>query len=362
MGQSLWQTSESIDFIHSSYMWIQTVLPCGKHCQTLQIGTVSWFWLCGRSWRFEIHFWRNIVRFWKSYICSNKLDVQETNQQNQKSFPWMQDWGWTVYPHLINGIWSSQFLETRITAIKNGETPTRTWFVSTPHTIQKRKKFRELIDDLDSVDFISSNVHPSRQEALLYVFEDNEAVIKMIVKGRSPTMRHVSRTHRVALDWLFDRINLDPKIQINYIDTKKPTRRHTNQGEFHTWWMESSFVFIQHLPFQLHEQRQSDSEKNTRRCRWRKIHSKIEADDEFGLAMQRKDSWRVCLYCIRKPEENQIWKSITSEFVDWTAFKNGKTCEGRLLIKLFRVECWRKMVFSRVEIWWSDGSKNGETC
>ena len=35
---------------------------------------------------------------------------------------------------------------------------------------------------------------------LLYVFEDNEAVIKMILKGRSPSMRHVSRTHRVALD------------------------------------------------------------------------------------------------------------------------------------------------------------------
>ena len=49
----------------------------------------------------------------------------------------------------------------------------------------------------------------SHQEALLYVFEDNEAVIKMIIKGRSPTMRHVSRTHRVALDWLFDRISLD---------------------------------------------------------------------------------------------------------------------------------------------------------
>ena len=52
------------------------------------------------------------------------------------------------------------------------------------------------------------------------MFEDNEAVIKMIIKGRSPTMRHVSRTHRVALDWFFDRINLDPKIQIKYIDTK----------------------------------------------------------------------------------------------------------------------------------------------
>ena len=91
---------------------------------------------------------------------------------------------------------------------------------STLHTIQKRKPSQGVINDLDNVDFISSNVNSSHQEALLYVFEDNEAVIKMIIKGRSPTMRHVSRTHRVALDWLFDRINLDPKIQIKYIDTK----------------------------------------------------------------------------------------------------------------------------------------------
>ena len=51
-------------------------------------------------------------------------------------------------------------------------------------------------------------------------FEYSEAVIKMIIKGRSPTMRHVSRNHRVALDWLFDRSNLEPKIQIKYVDTK----------------------------------------------------------------------------------------------------------------------------------------------
>ena len=35
-----------------------------------------------------------------------------------------------------------------------------------------------------------------------------------ITTGRSPTMKHVSRSHRVALDWLIDRINLEPKIQI----------------------------------------------------------------------------------------------------------------------------------------------------
>ena len=85
---------------------------------------------------------------------------------------------------------------------------------------------------MENIDSVPSNVQSARQEALLYVFEDNEAVIKMIIKGRSPTMRHVSRTHRVALDWLFDRINLDSKIQIKYIDTKKPTRRHPTKGNF----------------------------------------------------------------------------------------------------------------------------------
>ena len=52
------------------------------------------------------------------------------------------------------------------------------------------------------------------------------------MKGRSPTMRHVSRTHRVALDWLFDRINLDSKIQIKYIDTKNQLADILTKGNF----------------------------------------------------------------------------------------------------------------------------------
>ena len=73
---------------------------------------------------------------------------------------------------------------------------------------EKHHKSHNKIDAMKDIDAVPSNVQSARQEALLYVFEDNEAVIKMIIKGRSPTMRHVSRTHRVALDWLFDRINL----------------------------------------------------------------------------------------------------------------------------------------------------------
>ena len=89
-----------------------------------------------------------------------------------------------------------------------------------------------MINVLNNIDLVSSNVQFSHQEALLYVFEDSEAVIKMIIKTRSPTMRHVSRTHRVALDWLFDRINLGPKIQIKYIDTKNQLEDIPTKGNF----------------------------------------------------------------------------------------------------------------------------------
>ena len=95
-----------------------------------------------------------------------------------------------------------------------------------------RHKSHNKIDVVKDIDAVLSNDQSVRQEALLYVFEDNEAVIKMIIKGRSPTMRHVSRTHRFALDWLFDRINLDPKIQIKYMDTKNHLADILTKGNF----------------------------------------------------------------------------------------------------------------------------------
>ena len=92
--------------------------------------------------------------------------------------------------------------------------------------VHKRHKSHNKIDVMQDIDSVPSNVQSARQEALLYVFEDNEAVIKMIMKGRSPTMRHVSRTHRVALDWLFDRISRTPKSKSNTSTPK--TNSHTS--------------------------------------------------------------------------------------------------------------------------------------
>ena len=68
-----------------------------------------------------------------------------------------------------------------------------------------------------------------RQNFLALYLEVNEAVIKMIIKGRSPTMRHVSRT-RVALDWFWDRIG--PKIQIKYFDSKNQFANILTKGSF----------------------------------------------------------------------------------------------------------------------------------
>ena len=52
------------------------------------------------------------------------------------------------------------------------------------------------------------------------------------MKSKSPRMRHVSRTHRVALDRLFDRINSDTQIQIKYVDTKNQLADLLTKGCF----------------------------------------------------------------------------------------------------------------------------------
>ena len=81
---------------------------------------------------------------------------------------------------------------------------------------QKVERRRD-IEQLSNVDYVPTNTHSSHKESQLYIFEDNEAVIKILIQGGRPTMRHVSGTHRVALDWLFDRINLEPKQNPNQI-------------------------------------------------------------------------------------------------------------------------------------------------
>ena len=124
-------------------------------------------------------------------------------------------------------------------SINNNAQPKHTSMQETGATLHSKTKAqkvkrRQKIDQLSDVDYVSTNTHSPQNESQLYTFEENEAVIKMIIRGRSPTKRRVSRTHRVAPDWLFDRINLDPKIQIKYVDTKHQLADILTKGQFHT--------------------------------------------------------------------------------------------------------------------------------
>ena len=87
------------------------------------------------------------------------------------------------------------------------------------NTKMKRNSHRE-VHELSNVDHVCHKRKTFSIRSSVVHFLNNEAVIKMIIKGRSPTMRHVSRIHRVALEWLFDFIYLDPKIHVKYVDTK----------------------------------------------------------------------------------------------------------------------------------------------
>ena len=123
--------------------------------------------------------------FWKSYICSNELDVKETN------------FSFTQFNRMRNHVFG------RWIEIGRGDLIV----LVLGHTIQTHdrtgqpvvncekghvhQQSRGMFNVLDNVDRVPSNAQPSHKEASLYVFEDSEAVIKMIIKGRSPTMRHV---------------------------------------------------------------------------------------------------------------------------------------------------------------------------
>ena len=145
-------------------------------------------------------------------ICPHQLDVQETTEIISL------DAGLRMDGLLGLDLWDV------LRSTNNTKRPSRlapgNWCGTGNHSSNKTKtktpteRNKRDDDQVSNLDYVPTNTHSSQGASQLHIFEDNEAVIKMIIKGRCPTMRHMSRTHRVALAWLFDRINLEPKIQI----------------------------------------------------------------------------------------------------------------------------------------------------
>ena len=106
-----------------------------------------------------------------------------------------------------------------------------------------------------------------------------------------PTMSHVSRTHRVALDRLFDGINLDPKIQIKIRWQQKQTRRHFDKRNFQTWWVETIFCVFFNISHSSSITKCKAMSKRTQ-----------EDDGEEGVTAKSKPMTNLMSWCrVRDP-------------------------------------------------------------
>ena len=123
----------------------------------------------------------------------------------------MLDLEWMDYLLLICGMWCYKCCVHR-TAPKHQPT-------QQPETVRgitnANPNKRETDMLINHVDHVTTTAISSQGEAQLYISEDNEAVIKMIIKGRSPTMTHVS----VLLIGYSTESIWTPNIPIKYADT-----------------------------------------------------------------------------------------------------------------------------------------------
>ena len=218
------ESCASVEIQHSfpsvgcaSHEWILTITSSGKHDSTLSIGFVPNLWLCWRPWRLLINIKGNILCLWKSNIRSNKLGVQEANVSVSQfhrigsCFVGCGVCEWMVSLLLIYGmVWSKNYIpriEGKICCTKTSS---------------------------------------SQCEARSYIVENNEAVIKIIIKGRCATMRHVVQNPQWYA-WLVVWQNQFGHLNLNQIRWyQKATRRHVDERQFHSWLVESSSPFVQH--------------------------------------------------------------------------------------------------------------------
>ena len=66
------------------------------------------------------------------------------------------------------------------------------------HKSKPKQRGNRDVDQVSHVGYVTTNANYSQGESQLYTCEDNEAVINMIFKGRSPTIRHVSTAQSCA--------------------------------------------------------------------------------------------------------------------------------------------------------------------
>ena len=172
-----------------------------------------------------------VGRSLQSMGCARNKLWCHTVPVNLRSYPKKQVCVWTESPLSIFGVWLLKFYTLhQITLQALGDQWRRHSVKHVPLKRTRKQSNKSADVGLIAVDYVTPNAKLSRHNALLQIFED--AVINMIIRGRSLTMGHESRTHSDAFDWLFDRINLHPKIEIKNVDTRNQHVDMLTEGTF----------------------------------------------------------------------------------------------------------------------------------
>ena len=178
---------------------------------------------------------RVLCIFGSHTFCSKMLDVQETDMCVTQLHRIRNYFSRCRFPHGRNRrAWSVGFGYSGVAPISYPRNSIKSqgnlWLKGTQSVT--RSCLRSILNCRMLMLFLRTWILLIK-ELWFYIFKDNKAVIKMIIKGsRSPNPRHLSRTHKVVLDWLFDRINLDPKILISYFDSKNQLADILTKGHF----------------------------------------------------------------------------------------------------------------------------------
>ena len=96
----------------------------------------------------------------------------------------------------------------------------------------------------ESVDHVPLNIPNSTHSTQFFMFEDTAAVIHVINRGRTPNRRHVTRRHKVDLDWLCESVDSDHSMLIEHMRTSDQLADMLTKGIFTTmqwhlfliWW------------------------------------------------------------------------------------------------------------------------------
>ena len=88
-----------------------------------------------------------------------------------------------------------------------------------------------LIFTMENMDWVPPSMPRLLGLARLIIGEDNDAVLKILIKGRNPTFRHVPRTQRVDTDFVHD-VMKDKSVSALYINTKVQIADMFTKGSF----------------------------------------------------------------------------------------------------------------------------------